>query len=75
MDSSVIFRGFPTGDVAAFIEPCAAPTLATPPEIKTAPPMDNGIAEAADVTCPDAATECAALALACPLACTALLTA
>ena len=56
--SSVIFSGVPIGGaVAAFIESCAALALTAPADPKTAPPTDSGIAEAAEVTCPEAAIE------------------
>lgn len=70
MASSVILSGAPMGALAAFIEPFAAPMLTAAPALMATPLIAIGIAEAAEVTWPEAATEWAALptvlALACP---------
>jgi len=64
MTSSVMTNGLPMGDAAARAESCAAPMLTAPPMLSAAPPTDKGMAEAAEVTWPEAATECPVLALA-----------
>lgn len=64
MASLVIFSGVPMGAVAVFSKSLAALVLTAPADPRTAPPTDKGTANAAEVTCPEAAMLCPALTLA-----------
>ena len=68
MVSGVTSNGVPIGAVAARMDSPARPALAAAPEPSTTAPDISGTAKAADVSCPEAAMLCAALALAWPLA-------
>ncbi|HTN65872.1 MAG TPA: hypothetical protein VL051_06790 [Burkholderiaceae bacterium] len=72
MTSSVTGKGVPIGAFAALMESRAPAALMVPAALSVTPATDKGAADSAEVTCPEAATLCAALALAWLPLCAAL---